>query len=419
MRNGCERLIFSSSAAIYGAGADLTVDENSPINPQSPYARTKAVSEAMFADIAAAQTIRVLSLRYFNPIGADPKMRTGLQLSRPTHALGKMMQALEDGVPFQVTGTDYPTRDGSGIRDYIHVWDLAAAHVAALSRFDALLVPMSTSIAINLGTGTGTTVREFLDAFNEVASVPIRARDAERRPGDVAGAYTRIERAVRLLDWQPQYGIADGIRHSLQWAALRHEVLSDEAPAAALRRGSLGRLDDEDRRHDDRTADAAGLLPHFPGQISDRSRGEPGQYHGESHECTHITSETMAKVSQQGGGKDRGDIFSFTVESSRRAGQLYDAGFRDALMPAPAQEVPQFKALLPHMVVDNGVRHVEDNRRRLGCCEPDGQFSLLTPSGPRTHSTDHAVKSAYLESQGGLQAHAGPDRVSHRIHRNR
>jgi UDP-glucose 4-epimerase len=235
VRNGCERLIFSSSAAIYGAGADLTVDENSPVNPQSPYARTKAMCEAMFADIAAAQPIRVLSLRYFNPIGADPKMRTGLQLSRPTHALGKMMQALEDGVPFQVTGTDYPTRDGSGIRDYIHVWDLAAAHLAALSRFDALLAPMSTSIAINLGTGTGTTVREFLDAFNDVAGAPIRAQDAERRPGDVAGAYTRIERAVRLLDWQPQYGIADGIRHSLQWAALRHEVLSDETPDAALR----------------------------------------------------------------------------------------------------------------------------------------------------------------------------------------
>jgi UDP-glucose 4-epimerase len=409
VRNGCERLIFSSSAAIYGAGADLTVDENSPINPQSPYARTKAVCEAMFADIAAAQTIRVLSLRYFNPIGADPKMRTGLQLSRPTHALGKMMQALEDGVPFQVTGTDYPTRDGSGIRDYIHVWDLAAAHVAALSAFDALLAPMSTSLAINLGTGTGTTVREFLDAFNEVASVPIRAQDAERRPGDVAGAYTRIDRAVRLLDWQPQYGIADGIRHSLQWAALRHEVLSDEAADAALRRGPLGPAGHS----------AAVLLPHFPGQISDRSRCESGQYHGESHECTHITSETMAQVSQQGGGKDRGDISSFTLESGRRAGQLYDAGFRDPLMPASAQKVPQFKALLPHMVVDHGARHVEDNRRRLGRCEPDGQFSLLTPGGPRTHSADHAVKSAYLEGQGGLQAHAGPDRVSHRIRRNR
>ena len=91
LRNGCGRLIFSSSAAIYRAGADLTVDEDSSIDPQSPYARTKAVCEAMFADIAASQPIRVLSLRYFNPIGADPKMRTGLQLARPTHALGKMI----------------------------------------------------------------------------------------------------------------------------------------------------------------------------------------------------------------------------------------------------------------------------------------------------------------------------------------
>ena len=226
LRNGCERLIFSSSAAIYGAGADLTVDEDSAIDPQSPYARTKAMCEAMFADIAATQTIRVLSLRYFNPIGADPKMRTGLQLPKPTHALGKMMQALEEGIPFEVTGTDYPTRDGSGIRDYIHVWDLAIAHVAALRRFDELLASANSYGAINLGTGSGTTVRELLDAFNSVASVPIKARDAERRPGDVAGAYTRTERAAKLLDWQPQYGIADGIRHSLQWAAIRDEMLS-------------------------------------------------------------------------------------------------------------------------------------------------------------------------------------------------
>ncbi len=225
LRTRCERLMFSSSAAIYGAGADLTVDENSPIDPQSPYARTKAVCEAMFADIAAAQPIRVLSLRYFNPIGADPKMRTGLQLPKPTHALGKMMQAQEEGIPFEVTGTDYPTRDGSGIRDYIHVWDLATAHVAALGRFDALLAS-TDAYPINLGTGQGTTVRELLGAFNDVASVPIKARDAGRRPGDVAGAYTRIDRAAKLLDWHPQYGIAESIRHSLQWAAIRDERLS-------------------------------------------------------------------------------------------------------------------------------------------------------------------------------------------------
>jgi UDP-glucose 4-epimerase len=134
----------------------------------------------MFADIAAAGLIRVLSLRYFNPIGADPKMRTGLQLRQPTHALGKMLQAYEEGVPFLITGTDWPTRDGSGIRDYVHVWDLAAAH-----------------------------------------------RDAQRRPGDTVGAYTRIDRAERLLDWRPRYDVTDGIRHSLQWAAIRDQILPE------------------------------------------------------------------------------------------------------------------------------------------------------------------------------------------------
>jgi UDP-glucose 4-epimerase len=226
LRNGCERLIFSSSAAIYRAGEDLTVDEESAIDPQSPYARTKAVCEAMFADIAASQPLRLLSLRYFNPIGADPKLRTGLQLRRPTHALGKMIQAQDEGVPFAITGTDWPTRDGSGIRDYIHVWDLAAAHVAALSRFHALPGPVTV---VNLGTGTGTTVRELLAAFNRVADRPVEAREASRRPGDTVGAYTHIGRAERLLGWRPQYDITEGIRHSLQWAAIRDQVLPGEA----------------------------------------------------------------------------------------------------------------------------------------------------------------------------------------------
>jgi UDP-glucose 4-epimerase len=225
LRNGCARLIFSSSAAIYRASEDLSVDEDSPIDPQSPYARTKAVCEAMFADIAASQPLRVLSLRYFNPIGADPKMRTGLQL-RPTHALGKIIQAAREGTPFLITGTGWPTRDGSGLRDYIHVWDLASAHVAALTRFDALPGPVTV---INLGTGAGTTVRELLAAFNRVADQPVEAREAGPRPGDVAGAYTRIGRAERLLGWRPQYDIAEGIRHSLQWAALRDDVLSGES----------------------------------------------------------------------------------------------------------------------------------------------------------------------------------------------
>ena len=157
----------------------------------------------MFADIAASQPIRVLSLRYFNPIGADPKMRTGLQLARPTHALGKMIQAQQEGVPFVITGTDWPTRDGTGLRDYVHVWDLAAAHVAALTRFDALPGPAT---AINLGTGTGTTVRELLAAFNRVGRPPGRrarggpaARGRRRRlqPDRQRGAAAGLAAAVR------------------------------------------------------------------------------------------------------------------------------------------------------------------------------------------------------------------------------
>jgi len=224
LRNGCGRLIFSSSAAIYKASEDLTVDEDSAIDPRSPYARSKATCEAMFADVAAAEPLRVLSLRYFNPIGADPRMRTGLQFRRPTNALGRMIQARSDDVPFLITGTDWPTRDGSGIRDYVHVWDLAVAHVAALTRLDALPEPVTV---VNLGTGTGTTVRELLDMFNRVADRPVAAREAGRRPGDTAGAYTRIDRAVRLLGWSPRYDIKEGIRHSLQWAAIRDDLLPE------------------------------------------------------------------------------------------------------------------------------------------------------------------------------------------------
>ncbi|MEU5868328.1 MULTISPECIES: UDP-glucose 4-epimerase GalE [unclassified Nonomuraea] len=221
LRNGCERMVFSSSASIYRAGEDHTVDEDSPLAPQSPYARTKAVCEAMFADIAATRPIRILSLRYFNPIGADPAMRTGLQLRRPSHALGKMIEAYEEGVPFRITGTGYPTSDGTGIRDYVHVWDLAAAHVEALRRFDSL-----DADVINLGTGAGTTVRELAEAFNRVVDRPIDVVEAPARPGDVAGAYTRSDRARRLLGWEARFTVEEGIRHSLEWASLRDSRLT-------------------------------------------------------------------------------------------------------------------------------------------------------------------------------------------------
>ncbi|MFJ5850595.1 UDP-glucose 4-epimerase GalE [Streptomyces sp. NPDC092903] len=225
-RNGCDRIVFSSSASIYRAEDGSPVNEDSPLAPQSPYARTKAVCEAMFADISVAGP-RVLSLRYFNPVGADPMLRTGLQLRRPSHALGVLIQAHQEGRPFPITGTGYPTRDGSGIRDYVHVWDLAAAHIAAIERFDSILTESKRSIAINLGTGSGTTVRELCAAFNNVVSTPLTTVDADPRPGDVAGGYTQSDRAEKLLGWAPKLSLEEGIRSALEWIPVRDGMLTD------------------------------------------------------------------------------------------------------------------------------------------------------------------------------------------------
>lgn len=221
--NGCGRLLFSSSAAIYQPGEDFAVDETSPVAPASPYARTKAMFEEILRDGSRAYPIRAISLRYFNPIGADPAMRTGMQHAQPSHVLGRIIDAARSGGTFWLTGADWLTRDGSGIRDYIHIWDLARAHVHAIKRFDQILPPDRGQRyeAINLGTGDGTTVIELLTAFETVTGHKIDVRAAPRRPGDTAGVYTRSDRAHQLLGWRPSLSIEDGIRHSLQWATLR------------------------------------------------------------------------------------------------------------------------------------------------------------------------------------------------------
>lgn len=223
LRHRCHRLLFSSTAAMYGTGHDFAVDESSPIEPSSPYAQTKAAVEAMLRDVAHATQLRTLSLRYFNPIGADPALRSGLQIKRPTHLLGKLIEAAETGGEFTITGVDWPTRDGTGIRDFIHVWDLATAHVAGLRKFDQVVA--DSYEVLNLGTGTGTTVREMVDAFQQVTKEPLRVREAGPRPGDVAGAYTRSDRARQVLDWRPVHSIADGIRDSLRWSEIRDSRL--------------------------------------------------------------------------------------------------------------------------------------------------------------------------------------------------
>lgn len=236
LRNGCERLIFSSSASLYGTDLEHSVDEHSALEPQSPYARTKMVVELALRDIAAAAPLRVLSLRYFNPIGADPGLRTGVQSPAPSHALGKMIQTYDAGGVFHVTGADWDTRDGSGIRDYVHVWDLAQAHVQALDKFDAVVARAESPgyQVINLGTGAGTTVFELLATFNSVVDGELTHIVVDRRPGDSAGAFSRGERAATLLGWRPERDLAAGIGDTLRWFEHRAEVL-DGAPARVHR----------------------------------------------------------------------------------------------------------------------------------------------------------------------------------------
>jgi UDP-glucose 4-epimerase len=228
IRNGCGRYLFSSSAAIYRPSDDFSVDEESPLEPLSPYARTKVMMEQLLADCAAAYDFRVMSLRYFNPIGADPQLRTGLQVPRPSHLLGKLITAQDNSEEFLLTGVDWPTRDGSGIRDFLHVWDLALAHVAALRQFDLVLPPGGDIPyeVINLGTGNGTTVKEFIEAFELVSGAPLLVRETGPRPGDNVGSFTRGTKAFALLHWRPQFSLEQGIQDSSRWSAIRDRRLS-------------------------------------------------------------------------------------------------------------------------------------------------------------------------------------------------
>jgi UDP-glucose 4-epimerase len=214
---GLDSIVFSSSASIYAPTTDFAVDETSPFGPMSPYATAKAIVENILADVSAAGGLRAISLRYFNPVGADPQLRSGLQNPMPTHALGKLIEADRDGVPFTITGTDWPTRDGTGLRDYVHVWDLARAHVASVRMIDQI-TRAHPHVAINLGTGTGTTVRELVDAFGRVTGRPIAVREAPRRPGDSAGCYTRSDHAAELLGWRAELSLEASITDSLRWA---------------------------------------------------------------------------------------------------------------------------------------------------------------------------------------------------------
>jgi UDP-glucose 4-epimerase len=230
-RLGCKNVVFSSSASIYDDVPGFMVTENSPLNPRSPYARTKYMMEMILKDFCMAYGMRGIALRYFNPIGADPRMRSGIHAKFPSHVLGKLVDvALGKEPAFHITGTDWDTRDGSGIRDYIHIWDLAMAHVKAMERFDAVFEalkdePISYAV-INLGSGSGVTVKELVAAFEKVYGKEINKIEAPPRDGDVAGAYANSDRAAALLGWKTEHSIEDGIATALKWGELRDSIIN-------------------------------------------------------------------------------------------------------------------------------------------------------------------------------------------------
>jgi UDP-glucose 4-epimerase len=212
---GVNRFIFSSTAAVYGNPERMPVTEDSPTRPLSPYGSSKLMSEIMLHDVAAAHGMNYVVLRYFNVAGADPLARIGLATAGATHLLKIAVEAATgQRAKIDVYGTDYPTPDGSCVRDFIHVSDLAQAHRAALS----YLRDGGQSTTLNCGYGRGYSVLETIEAVRRVSGRNFAVQTAPRRPGDIMTMIADTGRIAATLDWTPQYADLETIAaHALAW----------------------------------------------------------------------------------------------------------------------------------------------------------------------------------------------------------
>ena len=215
VRHGVKHFIFSSTAAVYGDPAKVPVAEDAPLNPVSPYGWSKLMTEVMLRDVAAAHGMGHVILRYFNVAGADPKMRTGQSTPEATHLIKVAVQAaLGMRAGLDVFGTDYPTPDGTCIRDYIHVTDLARAHRAALD----YLRGGGANATLNCGYGRGYSVLEVIDAVRRGIGHDFPVRKVERRPGDPVSIVAAAARIRERLKWTPELDDLDTIvAHAIEW----------------------------------------------------------------------------------------------------------------------------------------------------------------------------------------------------------
>ncbi len=209
-----DRLIFSSSAAVYGTPELIPVTEEAAVRPENPYGESKALVERMLAWMGQTAGVRSVSLRYFNAAGAWPDGSLGEDWTVTTNLVPLVMKALLGRrPPLQVFGTDYPTPDGTAIRDYVHVLDLAEAHLAALEHLEA----GGGTTAVNLGTGVGSSVLEVLAAAEAASGHPVPHQLAGRRPGDPVALVADNHRAAELLGWSPRHGLADILASTWAW----------------------------------------------------------------------------------------------------------------------------------------------------------------------------------------------------------
>lgn len=217
--NGVERIVFSSTAAVYGLPQSVPITEDHPLDPINPYGESKLCVERMLKWYARAHRLKAIALRYFNAAGADLECELGEEHEPETHLLPLVIAtALGRRKRLEVYGNDYPTHDGTAVRDYIHVVDLAAAHVRALE----YLRSGGDSIALNLGTGQGHSVRQVVAAVERVASSTVAARDAPRREGDPAILIADATRARSELDWTPRYSdLATIVETAWRWHSRR------------------------------------------------------------------------------------------------------------------------------------------------------------------------------------------------------
>ncbi len=212
---GVKHVVFSSTAAVYGIPADGVASEETPKSPINPYGTSKLMSEWMLRDLSAATPLRHVVLRYFNVAGSDPEGRIGQSTEKATllikvaaeHAVGKRPH-------ISVFGTDFPTPDGTGVRDYIHVADLATAHLNALD----YLRSGGPSLTANVGYGQGYSVREVIDSVEKLAGLKLTVREEPRRAGDPPSLIAKADRVRDVLKWTPRYNQLDTIvRTSLDW----------------------------------------------------------------------------------------------------------------------------------------------------------------------------------------------------------